>query len=105
MITPKQRQFLRGQAQKLAPQFQIGKFGITATVLQQIQNQINSQELLKITILKNSTVQAAELIQQVQAFDAKIEYVQDIGHTVVLYKRAPQSSKRRLSLEVEQLRR
>lgn len=105
MITAKQRQFLRGRAQTIAPMFQIGKNGITSSVLRQIQTQINTQELLKISILSNSTITADELIDQVRQFDSKIQYVQDIGHTVILYKRAPQIAKRHLSLEVDQIAR
>ena len=105
MITPKQRQFLRGQAQKLSPMLQIGKNGITKTVLQQIQWQINAQELIKISILPNSSVQSEELIQQVQKFDTQIQYVQDIGRMVILYKQAPQHSHRHLSLKVKQISR
>lgn len=105
MLTAKQRQFLRGKAQKLTPILQVGKNGITNAVLHQLQLQINSQELVKISILPNSIVQSAELIQQVQKFDSQIQYVQEIGRMLILYKQAPQFSHRHLSLKVKQISR
>lgn len=85
MITGKQRAYLRGLAQKLAPIFQIGKNGIEENFIIQVQEALEKRELIKIKVLENSGLEtrvASDLIcEKVGA-----EGIQAIGNKIVLYK-------------------
>lgn len=83
MLTPKQRVYLRSLAQKIKPVFQIGKDGLSDNLLNDVLNYLNKHELVKISILQNSMVEASDC----EEFFTQegIEFVQHIGRTIVLY--------------------
>ena len=105
MLNSKERKVLMSKAQKIKPSVQIGKNGVTPTVLSEIQNVINKQELIKVTLLQNTMVEKQEVIDQIQEFDKKILEVQTIGSKVVLYKVAPKEKDRNISNQIKDLRR
>ncbi|MFD1705477.1 ribosome assembly RNA-binding protein YhbY [Siminovitchia sediminis] len=85
MLTGKQKRFLRAKAHHLQPIFQVGKGGVNANMVKQIQDALEARELIKVNILQNceddkETV-AEEIVQGTQA-----ELVQIIGRVIVLYK-------------------
>ena len=53
-ITSAQRAKLRGMAMKLQPTAQLGKNGITDAFLDMIEDQLDSRELVKITVLRTT---------------------------------------------------
>ena len=52
MISTKDRAKLKGLSQKLEPVFQIGKNGVTETVVEQVSIALDSHELVKLNVLK-----------------------------------------------------
>lgn len=87
MITSKQRSFLRTLANTLQPIFQVGKAGIEQNFLKQVNDALESRELIKIKVLNNSGLTAREASDMIcEAIDA--EAVQSIGSKCVLYKRS-----------------
>lgn len=99
----KQRKFLMSKAQTMKPIMQIGKMGITETLLQQLVDLIDKRELIKISLLQNTDVTSDDLFDQIGKFDPAIKIVQTIGSKVVLYKKSPKESHRRISAELEKL--
>lgn len=85
MITTKQRATLRGFANKLEVILQIGKGGITSTVLKQTNDALNAREMIKCKVLDNSGINARDAAQEL-AEAAQAEIVQTIGSRFVLYK-------------------
>jgi len=85
MLTGKQKRFLRSMAHHLDPIFQVGKGGVNDNMIQQIGEALEKRELLKISVLKNSTEETDEAAEAIVA-GTKAELVQIIGHTIVLYK-------------------
>ncbi|MBQ3254005.1 MAG: YhbY family RNA-binding protein [Acholeplasmatales bacterium] len=83
MLTPKQRVYLRSLAQKIKPVFQIGKEGLSENLLNDVYNYLLKHELVKLSILQNSLVEASDCEEFFG--DAGIEFVQHIGRTIVLY--------------------
>lgn len=86
MITTKQKCYLRSLAQKIKPVFQIGKDGVGENMVTDILNYLNKNELMKISVLQNSTVtmdEAASILEE-----ADITIVQKIGKTLVVYKQS-----------------
>ena len=52
MITTKQRAFLRSAANSIEPTVQIGKAGVTETVLTTVSNALDAHEIIKRTVLE-----------------------------------------------------
>lgn len=104
MLNKQQQRFLKKRAQKLPASLQIGKNGLAVINLEQLQQQLNNQELVKVSVLQNAIVSPIDVITAVQNFDRRILKIQAIGRVIVFYKRAPQKAKRNLSLEVDQIR-
>lgn len=84
MLTPKQKAYLKSMAHPLKACFQIGKEGLSDNLRKDILNYLNKHELMKVNILKNSSVTIDEIRDFFSAVD--VEFVQKIGHIVVLYK-------------------
>lgn len=90
MITSRQRSYLRGLANKIEATMSIGKEGITENVIKQADILLNSRELIKVTVQRNSEFTAKELVATLsQKLEA--EPVQAIGSTFVLYKKSNRS--------------
>lgn len=85
MLTGKQKRFLRSKAHHLQPMVQIGKNGLTETVIDQIEETLEANELIKLTILQNCSEDKSEIAQRLEAYEG-IEVVQIIGNIIVLYK-------------------
>ena len=92
MITSKQRAYLRGLAQNLAPIFQIGKNGINNNQIEQISNALEARELIKITLL-DSTPDNKHSIANELAEKTNSDVVQIIGKKITLYRRSEKTPK------------
>ena len=74
-ITGKQVRQLRSMANNLKPTVIVGKEGVTANILKQVNEGLEAHELIKVSVLCETGSQAAEA-----------ELVQVIGKRVVLYR-------------------
>ncbi|HST21966.1 MAG TPA: ribosome assembly RNA-binding protein YhbY [Blastocatellia bacterium] len=88
-LNPKQRQYLKGLAHSLKPILQIGKAGITDTVLRSIENLFNSRELLKVRVPDTAPEDADTSAEKIVSRLQSVELVQVIGKTIVLYRPHP----------------
>ncbi len=88
MLTSKQKAYLRSLAQTERAIFQIGKDGLSDTLIETVSNALRSRELVKIAILKTAPVDDLKELSFDLAMLTKSEVVQQIGRTVVLYKKA-----------------
>ena len=97
MITSRQRAYLRSLSNTLKATEQIGKNGITDTLLAQIDETLERHELLKINILETAGISgklcAGELAEALGA-----DVVQVIGAKVTLYRPASDPEKRTIEL-------
>lgn len=84
MLTPKQKAYLKGLAQKERSVFQIGKDGLNDNMLDEIMNYIDKHELIKVNILRNSFVDEEELVNALDEYH--VEFVEHKGNTLVFYK-------------------
>lgn len=95
MLTSKQKSFLRSEAHHIDPIFQVGKGGVSGTMLRQIEEALEKRELIKISILQNNEDDKNEVAKAL-AEGTYAELVQLIGHTVILYK--PSVNNKRIEL-------
>lgn len=87
MLTSKQRSYLRSIGNTFNPIIQIGKNGIDEAVLAQIDQALEARELIKLTILRNSLLEARETCHDIcDAIGA--EPVQVIGNKFIIYRRS-----------------
>ena len=91
-ITSKQRAQLRGMAMSIDTIIQIGKGGITESVVDSVSAALKARELVKGRVLENSLLTAREACDQLAA-TCRAEPVQVIGSKFVLYKRNEQKPK------------
>ena len=85
MITSKQRSQLRGLAMSEDTIIQIGKGGITDSVVESVSAALRARELVKGKVLENSMLTAREACDAL-AEACRAEQVQVIGTKFVLYK-------------------
>ena len=95
MLTGKQKGFLRSEAHHLQPIFQIGKSGLTESVIHQIEEALESKELIKVNILQNCDEDKNEIAAKLDEQEG-IEVVQVIGNIIILYKESKE--KKRIEL-------
>lgn len=86
MITSKQRAKLRGYANKLEVVLQIGKQGITHTIVKQANDALIARELIKCKVQDNAMTDTREVATKL-AEETQAEAVQVIGSKFVLYKK------------------
>ena len=87
MLTSKQRSNLRAIASTLTPFTQVGKNGITDTVIQALDEAIEKKELIKVTVLENADLDTKsagfEIAERLNA-----EFVCATGKKLVFYRRS-----------------
>jgi RNA-binding protein len=85
VLTGKQKRHLRAQGNEMDPILQVGKGGITETVITQTDETLEARELIKCRVLQNCSEEpksvAEQLAEQVQA-----DLVQVIGRNFLLYR-------------------
>jgi RNA-binding protein len=85
VLTGKQKRHLRSMGNEMDPILQVGKGGITETVVTQTDETLEARELIKCRVLQNSPEEpktvAAELAEQTGA-----ELVQVIGRNFLLFR-------------------
>ena len=92
MITSKQRSQLRGLAMQEDTIIQIGKGGITDSVIESVAAALKARELVKGRVLENSMLTAREACDAL-CEACKADPVQVIGTRFVIFKRNPNAPK------------
>ncbi|WP_339063807.1 ribosome assembly RNA-binding protein YhbY [Tepidibacillus marianensis] len=90
MLTGKQKRHLRSLAHHIEPIFQVGKGGVNENMVRQIGEALETRELIKVSVLKNSLEEPEEAAEAITE-GAQAELVQIIGHTIVLYKESKEN--------------
>ncbi len=85
MLTGKQKGYLRSMGNEMDPIVQVGKAGITETLVTQTGETLEARELIKCRVLQNCPEEpksvAAELAEKVEA-----DLVQVIGRNFLLFR-------------------
>jgi len=92
MLTSKQRSFLRAKANNMDSIFQLGKGGVSENVINQIDEALESRELIKITVLSNSEFTARQASDVICSM-LKCDGIQSIGSKMVLYRKSSRKPK------------
>ena len=95
-LTKEQQQHLRRLAHELKPIVQVGKQGLTATVITSVDQALSTRELIKIKFGEHKDQSRA--FAQAIATATHSELVSVIGHTAILYRAHPNTEKRKIEL-------
>lgn len=88
-MTSKERAALRGQANTLDVLFQVGKGGISDTLIEQTDGALRTRELIKLRVLTETSPLSAREAAEELAAKTGSEVVQVIGGVMVLYRYNP----------------
>lgn len=88
MLTSKQRAELKSAANPLECIVQIGKGGINENLVKQVDDMLESREMIKIKVLETAPLLAREAAFEL-APQTRSEVVQVIGRVIVLYRKMP----------------
>lgn len=91
-----QRKYLRGLAHDLRPLVQIGKEGVSPSVLDSIDRALEAHELVKIQIMAERDERRV-MVEAVER-GARCECVGTIGKRAILYRRQEDPEKRKITL-------
>lgn len=86
MLTSKQRAKLRGLANPIETILQVGKGGVAAALVTQVDEALTARELIKLRILETSPEPVRDTAEAL-ATATNSEVVQVIGTRFVLYRR------------------
>lgn len=86
-LTGKQKRYLRGLGSLEPVTVQIGKGGVSPTVIQQLEETLAARELVKVRVLRNCLEEKEEIARQL-AEGTGAELVQLLGHILLFYRPA-----------------
>lgn len=91
-----QRKYLRGAAHGFKPAVQIGKEGLSESVVRAIDAALEAQELIKLKIAADSD----ERERMVPVIEEQLgcECVGTVGRMAILYRQQPDPEKRKIEL-------
>lgn len=85
-MTSKERAKLRAEANGLDPIFQIGKEGITESVVAQLEDTFNTRELFKIKVHLETAPESPKELAVKIAEATGCDIIQVIGGTIVVFR-------------------
>lgn len=92
MLTAAQNKFLRALGHHLSPVLWVGGSGVTDSVVAELNQTLDTHELIKVKLLNDDREARQELIQRL-CQNSHADKVQVIGKVVILYRRHPQHAK------------
>lgn len=87
MFTSKERSNLRSMAQNIKPVTQVGKGGISDTLIESLSQALEARELIKISVLNNADDDARDIAENLADL-LNAEVVAVIGKKIVLYRKS-----------------
>ena len=95
MLTPKQRQYLKGLAHSLAPVVRIGKGGLTNSLVDETKKSLLAHELIKVRIEEDDADKRQQAAAKLGvATDSHVAAM--IGKVAILYR--PRDEKPKIKL-------
>ena len=96
VLTPKQRQFLKGLAHPLSPIVRVGKGRLTDAVIAETKTALEAHELIKVRIEVDESAPRKEIATRLaEATDAHLAGT--IGKIAILYRQREEKPKIKLS--------
>ena len=91
-LTSRQKKYLKGMAHDLSPLIQVGKEGLSPSLIEATDQELLRRELIKVKLGKNSGLEK-DSAGPVLAEATGSSLVQIIGKTLILYRANPKRKK------------
>ena len=85
MLTPKQRQFLKGIAHPLSPVVRVGRNGVTPAVVEETKKSLAAHELIKVRIDVDDSEERRKLAEFL-AEESGAHVAGTVGKIAILYR-------------------
>jgi RNA-binding protein len=95
-LSSKQRSHLRSIAHPLRPVFQIGKEGVTISMVRALRQAFNRRELVKVRVLDGAPAETRDAATQLADAVGGADVVQIMGRNITLYRPHPEFPQIRL---------
>ena len=95
MLTNTQKKQLKALANTLEIKYQIGKNGITPTLIESLDKGLEAHELIKVSVLKTLDLPIMEIALDLSS-QLHAEVVQVLGRSIVLFKINKENNKIKL---------
>lgn len=97
ILTPKERAYLKGLANRIDQRYLLGKGGCDEKTIELLDKALEAKELIKVSQLSNSKIEAETLIDElVKKLNCGL--VQHIGRVYILYRPSVKNKRIDLSL-------
>lgn len=96
-LTGAQKRHLRGLGQQLNATLHLGKEGLTANFLTELQNGLRAQELVKVRLHGLERDDRATVCAQL-ADEGRCVWIGSVGHTALFYRQQPDEARRVIAL-------
>ena len=96
-LTGAQKTFLRSLGQTMEPALKVGKGGLTPEFFKELQNHLNSRELVKLRFLGADRHERAALIEQI-ADEGRCVVAGSVGMTALVFRQNPDPTRRVIDL-------
>jgi RNA-binding protein len=96
MLSGKEKRALRAEGHHLRPEVWIGKEGISDGALNNVNNALNTKELVKIKLQENCPLEKKE-VGDILARKTHAQLVQILGNTILLYRQLEESENKNAS--------
>jgi RNA-binding protein len=95
MLTPKQRQFLRGLAHPLSPVVRVGRNGVTPAVVEETKKSLLAHELIKVR-LDSDDAEERKSQAELLAEKADAQSAGRVGKIAILFRQREEKPKIKL---------
>ena len=96
-LTGAQKRHLRGLGQQLNATLHLGKDGLTANFMAELQNGLRAQELVKIRLHGLERDERDTVCAQL-ADEGRCVWIGSVGHTALFYRQQPDPERRQIDL-------
>ena len=93
-MTSKERAALRKQAHSLTPVFQIGKSGVTESVIRQTDEVLTAKELIKVKVLLETSPEKPREFADKLSLETGADVVGVVGGVIILYRYSEEMHKK-----------
>lgn len=89
LISGKAKRFLRSQGHHLTPVVQIGREGLTESLVAATDTALNTHEIIKVRVGRSASIDRKSASREL-AVRTKSALVQLLGNTILLYRAHPE---------------
>src|SRR5262245_40676856 len=93
MLTPAERQALKGLAHRLDPVVLIGAGGLTPAVLAEVERALRAHDLVKVRVIGEARGDRERMLEAICAA-TEASPVQHIGKVLVIYRERPKEERK-----------